>query len=332
MITLLRHSIYFALLCFLPIALEAKEDKGIAIQVTKDKEIITLEDELTVTIECSYPAIYSFNTFPLMLHLANYEFRDFEVLTYAINNPQTSPTQIVLEIKPRISGELLFTPGIASFSQADGALSEYLVPAIAIECKAPNAKLEIDPLLPLYPESAITISPQNRQKVFEDIAFLENEKLRNNRLSLEHASAWSYLITILLGLGIAALLFWVIFEIEYLRTKIVLPKPKRNFKQELIELSKSSDTLQLRWQKLSLLVREALSEKENKFLTSRTTPELLQKLAESTLLDDREKAFLNSLFRRLEAIEFANEKSSDNEFKSVCDDLLQSSLFTSSKA
>src|SRR5205807_9353317 len=126
---------------------------------------------------------------------------------------------------------------------------------------------------------------------------------------------------------IFALLFWVIFEVEYLRSKIVKPKPKRNFRQEFNLLTENKDESG-NWSKLSLLIREALSDKENRLFTTLTTKELVDAIQSSSFLSDHEKSYLKSLFKRLESIEFAGEKASENEWISVIQDLRTNSAFT----
>lgn len=315
------------LLLFLLLFLKLDAQKDIAIHVTKDKKSISLKDELSVTIDVNYKEGDIFNLFPFMLNLANEEMDGLEIETYEIESPEKAPTKINLKLKPRISGSLIFAPGIASFSKPDFSLEEYLVPAFSIECAPPQTKLEIVDLLPFYPESQITMNAENRQKVFLDSKLLEREKLRNQELYAAHASAWTYLIAFLLGLGVLVLLFWVIFEVEYLRSKIVKPTPKRNFRQEFNLLAENKDESG-NWSKLSLLIREALSDKENRLFTTLTTKELLDAIQSSSFLSDHEKSYLKSLFRRLESIEFAGEKASENEWITVIQDLRTSSAFT----
>lgn len=313
---------YFVFLLF-PSYASSVEQHLWKVEVTKDKEQLTFGDTLAVTIRCEYPASYTPNVFEFLLRMqAIQQYGFFNLLQSShTESPSPSPAHLVIQLKlqPRRAGTLIFTPGILSFTpvQKTGVTQTLLVPAFSLECKLHYPSPHIAPLLPLHPETQVTLSVENRKALFEEPAVLEKEQKRNRILSSRHSFAWMLLILIFLGIGGSIVILWFFKDTDIKREKPLTPTPVRNLNREFIDLERSSDAPHLRLAKLSKLLREAVSATEQKSFQGLSSRELLLVIEGSQKYNAREKELLKNIFLQLDVFEFSQEKITEDEWAAM---------------
>lgn len=156
------------------------------------------------------------------------------------------------ELKPTQIGTNIFTPGPLYY----GLNEAVILPAIKVDCIATGLSLyELPPLLPLHPESKITLSAQNRSLIQAPERLLR-EKEKSEELVERYNRAWELLYSILMALGGGALLLWGCVQYVLFRTR---PQPvvPVDMRAELLrEAQDPSLALSERFHKILLLMRE----------------------------------------------------------------------------
>jgi hypothetical protein len=265
--------------------------------VTKDKEELSIQDKLHVTVQATFDEGYT----PLVEAFIE-RFRDsqsfgnFSCLS-AVPTIGTRHLQIAFELEPLRLGTLYFAPGLLTFTKKDAPPIEVLTPGFEIPCKRQFAPITMAPPLPVHPELAITMSRVNlemsqrgiREEMIQDVA---HERARSIAWVLS-----SVLLFIFAGATIAFLLVR-----EWRR---LFPKPKEearpvDFNAKIAALAKQKADFFA----LSALLRELLSHIEAIPCEGKLLEELVSIIEKSSHFSGEEKKELEAFFAELSAIEF----------------------------
>ncbi|MDB6081481.1 MAG: hypothetical protein JWO53_753 [Chlamydiia bacterium] len=292
--------------------------EGWKISVSKNKEELTLQDTLQVTIQCDYVSSYEPNLFEFLHRQKSSRQYDNFLLLSSSYSQENSHLTIFLELKPLRIGALFFVPGILSFTSKASppqSIHYLLVPSFSIECRR-LFSVQVAPPLVVRPEESITMSKENREHVFE--RQLAQEDRRNQELQKERLAAWTIFILIMtLALGIL-LTFWCLAK-----STLLVPKkentsilPKCDYKSQFLALQQSKDPLPVRFEKVSSLFRDFLSEVEKKPLQGKTNQELWLIIQNSEKLTNKED--LKKLCAMLEMLEFSPNPPMELDWQALC--------------
>lgn len=299
------------LLMFLCMSIAAEEWK---ITISKNKETLTLGETLEVQIDCTHPPEYTPNLTSFFAEQKQDLQSDSFLSLSSTTKSDPSHLSIFLTLKPLFVGELIYAPGILTFSPASvqGKEVSLLVPALSVQCRR-LFMLTIAPPLPVYPEKSITISKENKNYTFEEE--LAKETVKNRKVQQTRITAWT-IFTLVLSAAFASLLvFWFLAESDLLRIEKekLLPPKKRHFKQEFASLAASDGPLSDRFRRLSLFLRDFLSEVEKRGLQGKTTEELINIIERSDAIHEKEA--LKELLLYLESIEFSKRALDEADWK-----------------
>lgn len=301
---------FYFLLFFFIAALEA----DVVITTTANTSSLLINQQLVVDVTLVYPKNTPPELFSFLYDLQNSPKTAFEVVSVAVDKPVSdgTATKQVLHITlaPSRTGELIFAPGSIAFASGD-----YVVPAIGITCGSTElSTLPMAGLLPLYPERRIDLSASNRLAMIDE-KVLQKARLQNSQAVARYHLAWDSLAYVIGAVGFGVLILWFIVYYELIdrakRPKKLVETPLQVLVREVQDKNLARD---VRWQKLSCALREALGAKEAQNLHNLGLFELADYVSASSKLSEAEKKLLLPAINTLGGICYAAKPATDEEF------------------
>lgn len=289
----------------------------ISVATRSDSSSVQINQQLVVTVSISYPEATPPELFSFLYSLENSPKSSFEIVSVVVDKPISDGARVRQELHislmPTHTGTLIFAPGTISFANSD-----YLVPAISVTCSSTElSSLPLAGFLPLYPERKITLSASNRLALM-DKKVLQEARKQNSQAIYRYHLAWDSLAYFMGAVALGVLILWAIVYYELIErakrpVKVVEP-PLQILVREVQDKNLPRD---IRWQKLSNALREALGAKEAQNLHNLGLFELADYVSASSRLTEAEKNLLLPAINTLGAICYAAKPATDEEFNQI---------------
>ena len=176
--------------------------------ISKDKTSLKPYEELHITMEVDHPEEYQASIVPFIAGM-NSDF--FYLVSYTVQNEPTKLT-LSLTMLPERLGSLILAPPILFFS-SKSEKKGVLFDAFEINCEGNFEIVQTAPLLPLYPEKRITLSPEEKSKLFTSET-IKKEFQQSLQDVQKRTVAWTSVVLSFLVVGFSLAFFAAIVRIR----------------------------------------------------------------------------------------------------------------------
>lgn len=319
----MRIVLFFLVLFFLQIDLEASEQDKFSIEVSLSADEISFEDQLTLFLTLHYPSTYEVDLDSLRSNIVDEEIllkESFSLVKEEVDSPQEGEGQVVQNIRyqldPMFPGRHPISFLSVRFSPLEKGkeveiFSDLYEVKVLQPDDSPMEALEAASLLSLDSKPVIRMDARNRSQIIENSEREKLEALRNQAIFERSRDFWKW---IMVGSSFLALtcLGAYLFSQGFLKKKhgrVSSEDPKSRALKALEKLKalqlpekKEFETFYV---KLTGIVRAYVEEEFNLKAPERTTQEFLHELSGSTHFDTETTKLLAEFLTYADLVKFA---------------------------
>ncbi len=289
----------------------------VSITTKADKTSLSINEQLAVEVSLSYPATTPPELFAFFYDLLKQPQESFKVVSFSLDKPiidsESVSQSLHFLLEPGHTGRLIFAPGVINFSG-----NTYLVPPLKVECKSVALSTPpLAPLLPLYSERRIYLSPTNRLFIMSEKA-QEMAKEKNIEAYQSYRSAWDGLAYAMVSIAFGGLFVWAIVYYELIeRAKKPLKIAQTPLQLVIRELQDPNLAPSVRWQRLAHAFRVVLGAKTAQNVQTLSLIELAEYVESSSAFTASEKKELIPSIHILGDICYAARPATDEEWQKM---------------